>query len=114
MPDNGRKPYPASNLDDAHLLCRDTRHLWHVDGYYQQGTNLKSAIVVRVLRCGRCGTLRHDTMTNNLEDKVTTYIYADNYLIPRGTEFTRPSVGDLRREQVKRLGVQFVQSTDAI
>jgi hypothetical protein len=44
--------------DNAFLQCKDLRHAWATTSPYQRNSE---GWVVRILTCGRCGTVRTDT-----------------------------------------------------
>lgn len=82
--------------DDTYLECRDLRHSWKIQGFFNYGGE-----VVRRLSCSRCKTVREDHWEPNGERISGRYKYPDGYSI-RGSNV---KAFDVRREVLHRVKV---------
>lgn len=90
----------AAGLPDDFLLCRDLGHTWRPsaarigdDSTYQ-----------RTMRCGRCKTERHQTLSASGAILSGGYTYEDGYLAPRNTgRITTGGRDQLRLESILRV-----------
>ena len=91
----------SHDLPDEFLLCRDIGHQWRpYTARYVPADNAYE----RTIRCGRCTTERHQSIS--LQGEITSggYHYADGYVAPRGQgRLTGRARGALRLESVARL-----------
>lgn len=109
MPARRRKPAPdpvdfditawTEALSDQHLLCRDIGHTWRpARAWIEDGT------YGRMMRCLRCKTERHQTLTHAGHVLANRYDYPDGYLAPKGHGVMAGEDRDgLRLESVLRL-----------
>jgi hypothetical protein len=90
----------GSGLPDEFLLCRDIGHTWRPF----RATINPDGTYYCVMRCGRCRTERHRTLSHRGAILTNHYDYAEGYLAPAGTERMTTAGRDvLRLESVTRL-----------
>jgi hypothetical protein len=69
----------TDELPDRFLLCRDLGHLWR-----PMRAGIEARSYWRIMRCTRCHTERHQTLTMRGEIVSGHYVYPDGYLAPAG------------------------------
>jgi hypothetical protein len=90
----------SQTLPDEYLLCRDIGHLWRP---LTARFNPEENTYLRTMRCGRCRTERHQTLSLAGMVLAGHYDYADDYLAPQGQgRLTGQARGSLRLESVIR------------
>lgn len=89
----------TDELSDRYLLCRDIGHTWR-----PMRAGIEQRSYWRVMRCPRCGTERHQTLSMRGEVVNGHYSYPDGYLTPKGMgALTGEHRSHLRLESVLRL-----------
>lgn len=90
----------AAGLPDDFLLCRDLGHTWRPYTARITGSNTYE----RTMRCGRCKTLRHQSLSISGAILGGGYKYEEGYLAPKDTgRLTSGDRDHLRLESVLRV-----------
>lgn len=84
-----------TGYDETFLLCRDIRHAWSVEGYYEDSVWIRRRLV-----CVRCGTTRKDTWTPWGVRLRSQYNHPDGYRLDRDVK-----AEDIRAEELRRIDV---------
>ena len=113
MPRRRDDTVTVRDLPDDFLACRDLRHAWEPVAYFQERNGqTRTAPVIRLLRCLRCGTKRRDTLKNQFSEKTTHYYgHPEGYKLS-GTGRTPSDV--IRKEVVRRAEVLVVGHDELI
>jgi hypothetical protein len=67
-----------SDMTQSHIECRDYGHSWK---RHNVTWSKPERSYVRILKCTRCRTLRHDLLNSDGDPLRSHYDYADHYLI---------------------------------
>lgn len=79
--DPGEVKTAAEGMTDGVLACRELGHPW---GAYVASVDRAAKCFERTLRCGRCGTLKVQTLSYSGHILGSHYIYPDGYLMEAG------------------------------
>jgi hypothetical protein len=96
-PDRVIEDVSLDDYDDKFLQCRDIRHPWEIQGYWQEGAFNKRRLI-----CPRCETVAIDTWRANGAREARRYEYAQGYQ-KKGSGGVDPS--EVRKEQLRRAQV---------
>lgn len=72
----------AQEMDDKYLLCRDMGHTWQP---FTASFDTSMSCYLRVLRCRRCRTERHQSLSMRGAIIGSNYVYPEGYVAPQGT-----------------------------
>lgn len=88
----------AADLPDEFLLCRELHHHWKPWTVAREGRSY-----IRVLRCSRCTTERHQKLSHRGEVLGTHYVHPEGYLREAGSgRITGEGLNLLRLESLNR------------
>jgi hypothetical protein len=90
----------ARELPDAYLMCRELMHSWKPRS---AGWLAGERVFERVIRCSRCKTEKHQTLSSSGEVLSSHYVYPDGYLAKNLGRIVGDGRDALRLEALTRL-----------
>jgi hypothetical protein len=90
----------ARELPDTYLMCRELMHSWKPRS---AGWLAGERVFERVVRCSRCKTEKHQTLSSSGEVLSSHYVYPDGYLAKNLGRIVGDGRDALRLEAVNRL-----------
>lgn len=90
----------ARELPDAYLTCRELMHSWKPR---TAGWLAGERVFERVIRCSRCKTEKHQTLSSTGEVLTSHYVYPDGYLAKNLGRIVGDGRDALRLEALTRL-----------